>query len=145
MKPTPARVWGVRHFFAYKLPGAAKRFAAHDFAALPAIYKRWSPTWSPAPGDFADVRSTFSNRDSLDSAFGYYRKLPLVPQRFFRTKIGVPTVAFAGTDDPVVSPADYAAARRMFTADYVVEQTPGGHFMHREHPEAFEAKLLAHL
>ena len=57
----------------------------------------------------------------------------------------MPTVAFAGLDDPIVGPADYTAAKRMFAADYVVEEMRGGHFMHREHPDEFAAKLLAHL
>jgi pimeloyl-ACP methyl ester carboxylesterase len=33
----------------------------------------------------------------------------------------------------------------MFRADHAVEQMRGGHFMHREHPDDFAAKLLAHL
>jgi pimeloyl-ACP methyl ester carboxylesterase len=33
----------------------------------------------------------------------------------------------------------------MFTSDYTVEEMRGGHFMHREHPDDFAAKLLAHL
>jgi pimeloyl-ACP methyl ester carboxylesterase len=145
LKPTPAKLWMVRHFFAYKLPGAARRFARNDFAALPAIYKRWSPLWSPPAEEFAAVRASFSDPASLDAAFGYYRQLRFRPEPFFRKKIVVPTVAFAGLDDPIVGPADYAAARRMFTADYAVEEMRGGHFMHREHPDDFAAKLLAHL
>ncbi|HTX97520.1 MAG TPA: alpha/beta hydrolase [Mycobacterium sp.] len=43
LKPSLKKLWGVRHFAAYKLPGAPKRFARNDFAALPAIYRRWSP------------------------------------------------------------------------------------------------------
>jgi pimeloyl-ACP methyl ester carboxylesterase len=145
LKPTPTKLWGARHFFAFKLPGAAKRFARDDFAALPALYKRWSPLWSPPADELAPVREAFSDPASLDAAFGYYRQLRFIPQPFFRKKIEVPTVAFAGLDDPLVGPADFAAARRMFTADYVVEEMRGGHFMHREHPDDFAAKLLAHL
>jgi pimeloyl-ACP methyl ester carboxylesterase len=145
LKPTPTKLWMVRHFFAYKLPGAAARFARNDFAALPAIYKRWSPVWSPPAEEFAAIRTTFAERASLDAAFGYYRQLRFRPQPFFRKPIEVPTIAFAGLDDPIVGPADFAAARRMFTADYVVEEMRGGHFMHREHPDDFAAKLLAHL
>jgi pimeloyl-ACP methyl ester carboxylesterase len=146
LRPTPAKLWGVRHFFAYKLPGAARRFARNDFAALPAIYKRWSPTWNPPADEFAAVRAAFSDPASLDAAFGYYRQLPLLrPPSWLRTPIEVPTVAFAGLDDPIVGPADFAAGRRMFTSDYVVEQMRGGHFMHREHPDDFAARLLAHI
>jgi pimeloyl-ACP methyl ester carboxylesterase len=145
LKPTPAKLWGVRHFLAYKLPGAASRFAKNDFAALPVIYKRWSPTWSPSADDLAPVRATFSDPASLRAAFGYYRQLRFRPQPFLRKQIEVPTVAFAGLDDNLIGPADYTAAKRMFAADYVVEEMRGGHFMHREHPGEFAAKLLAHL
>ena len=145
LKPSPKNLWAARHFIAYKLPGAAGRFAKDDFAALPAIYKRWSPAWSPPAEEFAAVRASFSNRASLDAAFGYYRQLRFRPQPFLRKKIEVPTVAFAGLDDGLVKPEVYTAARRMFASAYVVEQMRGGHFMHREHPDEFAAKLLAHL
>jgi pimeloyl-ACP methyl ester carboxylesterase len=145
LKPTPAKLWAARHFVFYKLPGAARRFAANDFAALPVLYKRWSPLWSPGPDELAPVRATFSDAASLDAAFGYYRKLQFTPQPFLRKKIEVPSIAFAGLEDPFVGPADYAAARRMFTADYTVEEMRGGHFMHREHPDDFATRLLAHL
>ena len=145
LKPTPAKLWAARHMIAYKLPGAAGRFARNDFAALPVLYKRWSPQWTPSPEDLAPVRETFSSKASLDAAFGYYRKLEFRAQPFLRKPIAVPTVAFAGLDDPFVKPADYAAAKRMFAAAYIVEEMRGGHFMHREHPDEFAAKLLAHL
>jgi pimeloyl-ACP methyl ester carboxylesterase len=145
IQPTLAKVWGVRHFFAYKLPGASKRFAANDFAALPAIYKRWSPAWSPPASEFDAVRASFSNAASLEAAMGYYRQLPLVPPDYLKKKIDVPTVCFAGTDDPIVPVSDYHRAKRMFTSAYAVEEMPGGHFMHREHPQIFADKLLARL
>ena len=145
LKPSLKTLWAARHFIAYKLPGAAGRFARDDLAALPAIYKRWSPAWSPPAEEFAAVRASFSNRASLDAAFGYYRQLRFRPQPFLRKKIAVPTVTFAGLDDDLVKPEVYAAAKRMFASSYVVEEMRGGHFMHREHPDEFAAKLLARL
>ncbi|MGA9493218.1 MAG: alpha/beta hydrolase [Mycobacterium sp.] len=145
LKPSLKKLWGVRHFAAYKLPGAANRFARNDFAALPAICKRWSPGWNPDPREFDPVRECFSNPASLNAAFGYYRKLSPIPSAALKTTIAVPTVVFAGLDDPVAEPADYRRAARMFTGDYVVEEVPGGHFMHREHPDAVAERLLAHL
>jgi pimeloyl-ACP methyl ester carboxylesterase len=145
LRPSLVNLWRARHFVLYKLPGAARRFAAHDFAALPALCKRWSPRWSPSADELAPVRAAFSDPASLDAAFGYYRQLRFRPQPFLRTPIAAPTIAFAGLDDPNVTPADYAAAGRMFQAAYAVEQMRGGHFMHREHPDDFAAKLLAHL
>lgn len=145
VKPTLKKLWGVRHFAAYKLPGAPNRFARNDFAALSAIYRRWSPTWQPDPSEFEAVRASFANPRSLDAAFGYYRKLSPVPSASLKTKITVPTVVFAGLDDPIVEPSDYRFAANMFDGEYVVEEVPGGHFMHREHPETFAERLLSYL
>jgi pimeloyl-ACP methyl ester carboxylesterase len=145
LKPSLKKLWGVRHFVAYKLPGAPKRFARNDFAALPAIYRRWSPTWNPDPTEFDAVRASFSNRASLNAAFGYYRKLSPIPTASLKARITVPTVVFAGLDDPVAEPSDYRGAARMFQNEYIVEEVPGGHFMHREFPEVFAERLLSHL
>ncbi|WP_431195986.1 alpha/beta fold hydrolase [Mycobacterium camsae] len=145
VKPSLKKIWGVRHFAAYKLPGAPNRFARNDFAALPAIYRRWSPTWRPDPGEFAAVRASFADPASLKAAFGYYRKLSPIPSASLKAKITVPTVVFAGSDDPIVEPSDYRFAARMFESEYTVEELPGGHFMHREHPEEFADRLLRHL
>jgi pimeloyl-ACP methyl ester carboxylesterase len=145
LKPTLKKLWGVRHFAIYKLPGAPERFARNDFAALPEICRRWSPSWRPDPSEFDPVRASFSNRASLNAAFGYYRKLSPIPSASLKARITVPTVVFAGLDDPVAEPADYRGAARMFAGDYIVEEVDGGHFMHREHPDAFAERLLAHL
>lgn len=145
LKPSLQKIWGVRHFAAYKLPGAPNRFARNDFAALPAICRRWSPTWNPEPGEFDAVRASFANPASLNAAFGYYRKLSPVPSASLKAKITVPTVVFAGLDDPIAEPADYRFAAKMFENDYTVEEVPGGHFMHREFPEAFAERLLRYL
>jgi pimeloyl-ACP methyl ester carboxylesterase len=145
LKPSLKKLWGVRHFAAYKLPGAPNRFARHDFAALPASYRRWSPTWNPDPSEFDAVRASFANRASLNAAFGYYRKLSPIPSASLRARITVPAVVFAGLDDPIAEPSDYRRAARMFDGEYIVEEVRGGHFMHREHPEAFAERVLKHL
>lgn len=145
LKPSLKKLWGVRHFAAYKMPGAPNRFARNDFEALPAIYRRWSPTWQPDPSEFDAVRASFSDPASLNAAFGYYRKLSPVPSASLKARITVPTVVFAGLDDPIVTPSDYRFAAKMFASDYTIEELPGGHFMHREHPDAFAERLLSHL
>lgn len=145
LRPSPRQLWGGRHMVAYKLPGASRRFARDDFAALPVIYRRWSPKWAPPPEELAAVRETFSDPASLEAAFGYYRQIRFPPPRFLRQTIEVPTVAFLGLDDPLVGRGDYEAGRRMFRADYAIEEMRGGHFMHREHPDEFADKLLARL
>jgi len=145
LRPTPRKVWGVRHFLAYKMPGAAARFARNDFEGLTQIVRRWSPTWAPSPEELGPVRETFAHAESLDAAFGYYRALSFSPTHSLRARIRVPTVAFCGTDDPMTDRSDFERARRMFEGDYAIEEMPGGHFMHREHPDVFEARLFARL
>ena len=144
-RPTPRVAWGVRHFLAFKLPAASRRFARSDFAALPALYRRWSPDWTPPPEEFAAVRDCFADRRSLEAAFGYYRALPLATPRFLRAPTTVPTVAFAGAGDQLARPEQYQRAARHFTGSYRVETLPGGHFLHREHPERFANRLVAAL
>jgi pimeloyl-ACP methyl ester carboxylesterase len=62
VKPSLSKIWGVRHFFAYKLRGAPSRFARDDFAALPKIYRRWSPTWNARPRSSPRCASAFPIR-----------------------------------------------------------------------------------
>ena len=80
LKPSLKKLWGVRHFAIYKLPGAPERFARNDFAALPAICRRWSPNWSPDPSEFDPVRACFSHRAILECG------VRLLPKAFADTQ-----------------------------------------------------------
>jgi pimeloyl-ACP methyl ester carboxylesterase len=145
LRPTFRKAWGVRHFLLYKLPGSAKRFAANDFAALPKVCNRWSPKWHPTRDELRHVRDCFSDPKSCEAAFGYYRTLQFTPIPFMDPNLAVETIVFCGTDDPNAELVDYERGRRKFTGAYTIEQMPGGHFMHLEHPDIFAEKLLAHL
>ena len=81
----------------------------------------------------------------MNAAFGYYRALSPIASASLKARITVPAVVFAGLDDPVAEPSDYRGAARMFDNEYIVEEVRGGHFMHREYPEAFADRLLNHL
>jgi pimeloyl-ACP methyl ester carboxylesterase len=145
VRPSLSMLWKVRHFLAFKLPFAPKLFATNDFAALPALFARWSPKWNPSPSEFDAIRTCFSQPQSMNAAFGYYRKLAFRPPDYMKRKLQVDTVTFAGTDDPILTPTDYHRAARWFAKTYIVEEMPGGHFLHREHPERFAELLLRHL
>lgn len=56
------------------------------------------------------MRASFANRASLDAAFGYYRKVSPIPGASLRARIGVPTVVFAGLDEPIAKPSDFGRA-----------------------------------
>jgi pimeloyl-ACP methyl ester carboxylesterase len=139
--PTPRAIWAVRHFFALSQRRAVRWVPDRDFAYVDELVHRWSPAWNPAPGETDAVKAIFRDPASLDAALGYYRALrPWMPPSH-RIKIAVPTVCFAGDTDLLPASA-YERARSRFTSSYEVVEMPGGHFMHREHPQVFIDHLL---
>lgn len=145
LRPTAAKAWGARHFLTLRLPGAASRMRADDFAEVDALVRRWSPAWEVPPGETAAVKACFRAPGSLDAALGYYRAMrPWLPSSL-RRRIDVPTVAFSGDTDGVLTHDDYERARSWFKRGYEVVRMPGGHFLHREHPERFVRELLGAL
>ena len=139
--PTPRLFWRVRHFFALSQKRAVRWVPDRDFAYVDRLVQRWSPTWN-VPADATDaVKTIFRDPRSLDAALGYYRALrPWLPASH-RLKISVPTVSFAGDDD-IMPASAYDRAASRFTGPYDVIRMPGGHFMHREHPDIFNEHLL---
>jgi pimeloyl-ACP methyl ester carboxylesterase len=140
LRPTPSLAWGARHFLTLRLPGAARRFARNNHAGVDVLCRRWSPTWQFTPADLADVKRAYSEPGSLDAALGYYRAYG-PPADFLRTKLPMPTLAFAGKEDIAPVPA-FHAAKRAFTGPYEVCELQCGHFPHRERPAEVLERLL---
>jgi pimeloyl-ACP methyl ester carboxylesterase len=142
---TPTLAWRIRHFIGLKLPGAESRFAAHDFAGIEVLWKRWSPTWRYTHDDLETVKNLFAAPGALHAALGYYRAAQLRTPAFLREPIRVPTLAIAGADDPGAPLALFEGARRQFRARYEIATIPGGHFCHRESPDACVDAILRFL
>jgi pimeloyl-ACP methyl ester carboxylesterase len=139
--PTPSILWGVRHFFVLSMSGAAARIRAGDLAYIDTLVRRWSPGWDVPPGETAAVKAALREPGSLEAALGYYRALrPWLPPGQ-RRKVQVPAAAFAGETD-ILPPSAYERARSRYADRYEVVTMPGGHFLHREHPETFTRELL---
>lgn len=145
IKPSPRLAWAVRHFVLLSLPGAASRVARNDFAHIDELVQRWSPTWNAPKDETRAVKKVFSNPDSLRAALGYYRALRPTPPASQRKKITVPSVAFAGLDDPTLSLDVYERARSRYTSSYEVISVRGGHFPHREDSQRFIEELQSYL
>ncbi len=144
VRPTPRLVWLVRHFFTLGKQNAAAALMANDCAYVDELWRRWSPAWKQIPAsETAHVKSAFQDPACAAAACGYYRaqgyRLRTPPTQ--RLPITVPSVAFAGTHD-MISPRLFEKARHKFTSSYEVIQVPGGHFMHREHPDEFRTELV---
>jgi pimeloyl-ACP methyl ester carboxylesterase len=145
VRPLPRVLWGARHVLRFQLPGAEALVARHDFRYIDELVHRWSPEWAYDPAETAQVKQCFRHPSSLAAAVAYYRSLSVPPPAARRVSIVVPCAAFAGVDDTIFCPADFERGRRHFAAGYEVVTMPGGHFLHREHPERFCAELLARL
>jgi pimeloyl-ACP methyl ester carboxylesterase len=139
--PTPRVAWAVRHFFSLSRRGAAAWIRAGDFAHLDELVQRWSPAWKVPVGETDAVRASLREPGSLEAALGYYRALRPWLAASQRRRVCVPAAAFAGTSD-LFPPSAYERARSRYAGRYEVVIMPGGHFMHREHPDAFLEKLL---
>ena len=143
LKPTPLTIWKIRHFFTLSRKGAAAKIRANGYRYIDELWRRWSPAWKDLPAsETAAVKESFSHDGSLEAACAYYAAVnPRKPPKGHRANIKVPAVAFAGTDD-MIAPRAYEKARHCYDASYEVIQVPGGHFMHREHPEEFIPELV---
>jgi pimeloyl-ACP methyl ester carboxylesterase len=149
LRRTPAAVWAVRHFFALKLPWAARTCRRNDFAYFDALYWRWAPGWSgPAREEtLARAKQALASPATLAGAIGYYRDLPLrggQPQLLRRVP-PVPGLIIGG---------DHALGQRELferTAELLPPPSralivPGaGHWPHREDAALVVPELLGFL
>jgi pimeloyl-ACP methyl ester carboxylesterase len=143
IRVTPGLVWSIRHFFRLGRKTGPAYARKNDFAYIDKLVRRWSPAWRDMPAsETAHVKEAFAQPGCLEAACAYYRTaISSKPPASVRDPISVPTVAFAGEHD-VVAPRAYERARKLFTGSYEVVQVPGGHFMHREHPDVFIPELV---
>jgi pimeloyl-ACP methyl ester carboxylesterase len=139
--PTPSLVWAVRHFFWLGRAGAPKAMRADDLAYVDELVRRWSPAWKVPPGETDAVKRALREPGSLEAAGAAHGSTRARPPLAQRRKVECAAAAFAGTDD-TFSPSVYDGARSRYAAAYEVVKMPGGHFMHREHPEHFTRELL---
>ena len=145
IKPTLGKAWKVRHFFSHRLPGAARRFARDDFAQVRVLYERWSPGFDWPDAEFEAVKNSYSAPGACQAALDYYRAFsPKLPPGQ-RTRLAMPSLVIGGLTDGALGREDFEASRASFTGEVEIAMLPGGHFLHREHEEAFLEVLLRFL
>lgn len=134
---TLSEVWGARHFVSFRLPGAVGRHAAGDFACVRTMYERWSPGFDWPDSEFESVKNSFGAPGSFAAALGYYRCLEFAPPKPLRTKLEMPTLLIGGRTDGVATEEAFQRSATRHTGPWELAMLPGGHFLHREHPEPF--------
>ena len=142
---TPRQVWSMRHFLALRRASIAAKLRADDLRYIDELWRRWSPAWNDLPpSETAAVKQAFAEPGCLEAACSYYAAIPLsgkLPPSA-TIPIKVPTFAFAGDHDHQMKLRTFEHARSCFEGSYEVIRVPGGHFMHREHPERVISELV---
>ncbi len=142
---TPRQVWSMRHFLVLRRANIAAKLRADELRYLDELWRRWSPAWSDLPAsETAAVKQAFAEPGSLEAACSYYAAIPLsgkLPPSA-KLQIEVPTVVFSGEQDHQMKLSTYEKARTCFSGSYEIVRVPGGHFMHREHPERVVPELV---
>ena len=72
LRVTPSALWAIRHFLTLQLPGAESRFGADDYAMVDALYRRWSPAWTPGPEELEQSRNKYPICPQTDLFFSLY-------------------------------------------------------------------------
>lgn len=145
---TPAALWAVRHFFALKLPWAARTCRRNDFAYLDTLYRRWSPGWSGSERDetVRRAKEALSSRATLDGAIAYYRDLPLGGQPpALRRVPPVLGLVIGGEHDLGESAMLTRTAELLESPSRALIVPDAGHWPHRENAVVVVPELLAFL
>jgi pimeloyl-ACP methyl ester carboxylesterase len=142
IRPSLKLAWTMRHFATLRGKGAGSKLRANEGALVDTLWHRWSPAWKSVPAsETAHAKAAFAQPGCAEAACAYYAQIGLRLPPSHREQVQVPTIAFAGEHDHI-SPRAFEKARGCFDASYEVVIVPGGHFMHREHPEPFTTELV---
>lgn len=146
LKPDLKKVWGARHFVVLRLPGASKRWVASDKDGIRKMYERWSPGFEWPDSEFEAAANAYAAPGCAHAALGYYRCFSPSPPPFMKGRIDVDTLVVGGLTDGVATAVDFERSPRRFKEGRCeVKMLPGGHFLHREHPDPFFEAVKAFL
>ncbi|MFI5779059.1 alpha/beta fold hydrolase [Nocardia sp. NPDC051570] len=119
----------------------------HEFVAH--IWREWSPTWRPGPGEIESALRASDNPDWIAVTLDYYRNRwdwgagDEADVEASATRIPVPTLMIHGTADGCVAPPAVEGMAERFPAGLetcLLDDV--GHFPHREAPDAVARALL---
>ncbi len=153
VKPGPKVFWTVRHFWWYALPWLPEReVPANGYAAIRAICKRWSPSWTIPDDELAHVVASLEAPGGLQGALGYYRALvrgvfseaAKESLRVQGRRLEVPTQLIYGDEDiaAFLYAGDLDRAFAQGVPHEVVRIQGAGHFVQREKPARVAQAVL---
>ena len=148
LRRTPASLWAVRHFFALKLPWAARSASRNDFAYFDRLYSRWAPNWSGSVREecIDHAKEALSSTQTLNGAIAYYRALPLGPApAVLDHPPAVPGLIVGGTADLVAPELATQTAQLLPPPSRALIVEGAGHWPHLEEPGIVVPEILSFL
>lgn len=132
---------------AFQLPGASRRLAAHDLAAIDALWACWSPGFTLEAAPRRALHACLAA--SLPAPLGYYRALlrpatVRLARALARTPLTPPMLQLHGAADGCILAAEADDAHR-FTRREREIISGVGHFLHIEAPGPVAARIDAWL
>jgi pimeloyl-ACP methyl ester carboxylesterase len=145
LERTPGSLWAARHFFALKLPWAARSARRNDFAYFDRLYSRWAPNWSGSTREESldHAKAALSSPETLDGAIDYYRALSLGPRPAALDRPApVPGLIVGGTADLVAAELFTATAALLPAPSRALIVERAGHWPHLEDPGTVVPEIL---
>lgn len=147
--PTPGLAWRMRHFPLLSVPGLNAWWTARRrYAYLRTLIRRWSPQWRGADELFDEARAQLADPARLRAALAYYAgfsRWPWPALRVSRRPVETPLLMVAGDADGTFDAEVHRRAQRARPEVALAWIANGGHFLHREAPEAVADAILTFL
>lgn len=148
LRPTQLRKsWYIALF---QIHGSAEWLLRHDdFALIDRLWRDWSPAFSVEREELAHVKAALAPLPHTRAALAYYRAVPRllfapVTARLLTARTRVPSLYVHGRDDGCMGIEICTDVERGYAAPVTFAPLDGGHFVHLENAERFNALLLEH-
>lgn len=149
----------ARHFFSpaqlrrswyialFQLPLAERLVSRDHFALIDRLWRDWSPGFAAPPEELAHVKRALERKENLAAALAYYRAMRRAfivasTRRLLLSRTRVPAVHVHGIDDGCIGIELCEGLERGYAAPVTLARLAGGHFVHQENAERFNALVL---
>jgi pimeloyl-ACP methyl ester carboxylesterase len=148
----PAQLARSSYMAAFQARGLAERLLSlGDMRLIEALWKQWSPDFTPEPDELVAVKRTLSAPGVLSRTLAYYRALPKLrgaplaeAHRLLQAPVVPPVLGIVGENDGCIAADVFCAAMapQRFRSVRTLTIPAAGHFVHQENPQAVNDALL---